>query len=554
MTKHRPSAPEAVAWRLLAGAALAAGLSLASQAWAAQTCTTAAIQAMTSEDAVIDDATPTATPVPHCLINGHIISQNPGPNRINFRLQLPDSGFKNRYYFIGMGGAAGFVPTNSQVPLGSPMTAGFATAGTDTGHEGDTLDWSFVRNNPAKTIDHFHRGAHLTALATQKITKAYYGTDTLYRYISGCSGGGRMGAASVQFHPEDFDGHLIGAPGRGSQTILMFMWVSKAMLREPGAWVSPAKLDMLEAKVTAACDMTDGAKDDVVWWPDRCHYNPAQLQCKGGDQPDCLTGPELKTVQTILAGPRSPKGQITGGMPITNIGSGWKTFLGSTPPPWSQSTKTESLMKSSSGFVMGHVNAKVYFGPDYDFVRDFDFNRQADVDNWWKGVAAQQGFGAPSNADMRAIEKTGHKILWWHGTSDAGPTWDGTLGYFADAKASLGGDAARLAKTAQLYLIPGMLHCGGGTGPNDAPDQLLQTLINWVEKGETPPPVVVHRGPSLVKTAFTPLPGTQVSGVRIGTAAGADREFLLCPFPQRARFNGKAGGELLAANWSCQKP
>jgi feruloyl esterase len=522
------------------------------QASAAKTCTKEAIQGMAPSDAVIDTVASTADPVPHCLIDGHIITQNPGPNRVNFRLQLPDSGFNGRYYFIGMGGAAGFVPTNSQLPPGNPITAGFATAGTDTGHSGDTLDWSFTRTSPAKTVDHFHRAAHVTAVATQQITKRYYGVDKLYRYISGCSGGGRMGMVSSEQHPEDFDGHLIGAPGRSSATILMFMWAAKQMLREPGAWVSPTKLEMLETKVNAACDATDGATDGVVWWPDRCSYDPAQLQCKGKDQPDCLTQPEIKTVKAILAGPRSPKGQITGGMPITNIGSGWRTFVGAVPPPWSESTKPESLAKSSSGFVMGHVISKTHFGPDFDFVRDFDFNDQSDIDAWWAAVE-RIGFGGPHTADLRGIEKQGHKVLWWHGVSDAGPTWDTTLGYFADAQKILGNDAARLARTAQLYLIPGMLHCGGGTGPNDGPDRLLETLINWVEKGQTPGPVVVHRGQT-PKPVFEPLPGTQTSGVRIPAAAGTDREFLLCPYPLRARFNGKAGGEMKAENWSCQRP
>ena len=31
-------------------------------------------------------------------------------------------------------------------------------------------------------------------------------------YFNGCSGGGRMGVAAAENHPEDYDGYLIGAP------------------------------------------------------------------------------------------------------------------------------------------------------------------------------------------------------------------------------------------------------------------------------------------------------------------------------------------------------
>ena len=105
---------------LLAGAA--AGYVSAS-ALAAPTCTVENIQAMVPADTTIKSAEPTAKPVPHCKIDGQIITNNPGPNQVNFRLQLPDKGWTGRYYFIGLGGTAGYVPTDSQIPAGNPLVA-----------------------------------------------------------------------------------------------------------------------------------------------------------------------------------------------------------------------------------------------------------------------------------------------------------------------------------------------------------------------------------------------------------------------------------------------
>jgi len=516
-------------------------------------CTVAVIQAMVAADTVIESAAPTAAPVPHCRIDGYVTTTDPGPNKVRFRLQLPDKGFNGRFIMAGLGGAAGYVPTDMQIPNGNAILAGFAMAGTDTGHSGEMLDWSFIRDNPAQSVDYVHRGGHVSTVAMQKITRDYYAVQKLYRYHSGCSGGGRMGVQAAERHPEDYDGILIGAPGRSTATMLMFMWATKQMAREPGAWLSPAKLGLIEQKVTAQCDALDGAKDSIVQEPGKCHFKPEVLQCKGADGPDCLTAPEIRTFKAIAEGPKYPDGtRITGGMPITNTAAGWMSFLGATPPPWPDSISLKDMARTNAATIMGHVMSKAYFGPDFDYFRDFDFNNQKQFDAWW-AAADRTGFGRPSTADLSGVERANTKIIWWHGVSDAGPTLDTTLGYFRDAQKSLGGSAARLDKVAKLYEVPGMLHCGSGTGPDDVPDQLLQTLIAWTEKGVRPGPVVTGRGPSRAHPIFADKNGPTTSGVLIPTSKGADRDFLLCPAPQVARFNGKAGGENDAANWSCVK-
>jgi feruloyl esterase len=117
---------------------------------------------------------------------------------------------------------------------------------------------------------------------------------------------------------------------------------------------------------------------------------------------------------------------------------------------------------------------------------------------------------------------------------------------------------SQLDAFAKMYFLPGTAHCGGGTGPQDGPDQLLEAVINWVEKGQAPGPVVAHRGKERAHMLFAdPKTGT-VSGVLVPPAAGTARDFLLCPFPQVAKFNSaladKDGAVNEAANWSCQTP
>ena len=69
----------------------------------AATCDGQAIQAMAPADTTITSARLAAEPAAHCRVDGYVTTTDPGPNRNNFRLQLPDEDlWEGRYYFIGM--------------------------------------------------------------------------------------------------------------------------------------------------------------------------------------------------------------------------------------------------------------------------------------------------------------------------------------------------------------------------------------------------------------------------------------------------------------------
>lgn len=518
-------------------------------------CTIERIQAMSPPDTTITMATPTAAPVPHCKVEGYVTTVNPGPNRNHFRLQLPDSGWANRYYFIGMGGSAGYVPTDSQIPAGNPMFGGFAVAGTDTGRQGSMLDWSFL-SDPAKALDHSHRSGHVVAVATQKITREYYGTDKLYRYHSGCSGGGRMGVQAAENHPEDYDGILIGAPGgRSSMVMLKFLHATREMMREPGAWLSPAKLAFADSKVTAACDALDGAKDGIINDHRKCKFDFRKLQCAPGkDGADCLTKPEVTSINAILHGARGADGKLLSEpLPISNM-STWSTFLGMVPPPWKPDTSMQNMAKTASGYVIAHTVAQGYFGQDYDLLKQFDFKDPKQIERWF-AAAKRTGFGYPYSADLRGVQKAGGKILLWGGVSDPCCSDVEFEQYFKDAARITAGGTPKIDDFMSFYRVPGIAHCGGGTGPGDPADRLLVALIDWVEKGIKPQGVVAHRGARAQNLFANPQTGT-VSGVLVPPSQGTSRDFLLCPYPSIATFNGSTAPNAVdeARNWRCRMP
>jgi len=439
---------------------------------------------------------------------------------------------------------------------------GFAVAGTDTGHRGDLLDWRFLAD-PVKTLDHRDRGGHVTTVATQAITKAYYGVSKMFRYHTGCSGGGRMGGEAITRHPEDYDGVLLGDGRVNTLTRLgagmyKFIHSSQVLNREPGAWLSPAKLQMVDRKVTAACDMTDGAKDDIVWDHRACRFDFNRLRCKAGDGPECLTGPEITSIRQLLEGPRGPKGEkLAEGWPITNM-SMWAMFLGQQPPPWTTSATPQNMMKASAGYIIAATRGSGFFGPDFDPLK-FDIRNQANIDRWEALSRAQQFEGSP---DLTPLEKTGGKVMLFVGVSSPCCSNLEMENYVAKVTREQG--AARVSRYMAMYQFPGVGHCSGGPGPQDGIDVVLEELVRWVEEGRQPGPVVAHKGADRTRFMFAanadvPMVPKELTGDRplpTPPVTGPSRDFLLCPYPQKSVFDrSKAnvpGAVLEAANWSCR--
>jgi feruloyl esterase len=67
--------------------------------------------------------------------------------------------------------------------------------------------------------------------------------------------------------------------------------------------VIPAnKLPMVHNAVLEACDAMDGVMDGIIENPLKCKFDYAQLTCKNGDGPDCLT-PGQVTAAKLLTSP-----------------------------------------------------------------------------------------------------------------------------------------------------------------------------------------------------------------------------------------------------------
>lgn len=504
-------------------------------------CNVGVIQSFADSDTTIVSAQTQTLPALHCRIDGYVTTTNPGPNKVNFALQLPvKQAWNNRFYFIGLGGSGGHVPTESQYPSGNPITKGFAVAGTDKGHQGSSSDWSFA-NDPAKALDDAHRGAHVTTIAAQRLTKGYYGAQKMYRYHSGCSGGGQMGIQAMQIYPQDYDGVLLGWPGGrpadpNKVGVVDHAVFVREMTRERGSWVSPDKLNFVQERVLERCDITDGAKDGTVWDARLCNLDVASLQCKNGDGANCLTKPEIKSIKNILRETSAP---------LTNI-AGWTWYLGRVPPPWSFDPKAnprETIRHSSLSYVLVNGWAReILKQPDRDIVKTPLTKKEM----WTilEARAARAGTVPYGKVGLEDYARAGGKAIFYVGEGDIGSSSQAQEQYFLDMNEKVG--AQSVDAMAKLYTVPAWGHCSGTQGPIDAADHLLEALINWVERGSEPAAVETHRGADdRINLAFQSLEDLRKKLKQEGFAEVAGdpagikpaRDFLLCPFPLVSIFN-----------------
>ena len=174
-------------------------------------CKTEPTKAVTCETATIVDL-PEVTIVsitqeehmsPHCKVAGVI------GNGIKFELLLPHD-WNGKFVMGGGGGYAGSV-INTALAYGV-VQKGYATVGTDTGHEGHPLSGSWALNNPEAIVNFGHLAVHRTAITAKAIIKEYYKKEINYSYFFGCSRGGGQALMEAQRYPDDFDGIVSGAP------------------------------------------------------------------------------------------------------------------------------------------------------------------------------------------------------------------------------------------------------------------------------------------------------------------------------------------------------
>jgi feruloyl esterase len=422
---------------------------------------------------------------------------------IKFEVWMPAKDWNGKFQGVGNGGWAGSI---SYRALGIALQHNYATASTDTGHEGNGRNALFAIGHPEKIIDFGYRAVHEMTVQAKAIIAAYYGTGPRLSYWNGCSTGGRQGLMEAQRFPRDYNGIAAGAPPANRIHLLFAnIWIAKATLVDPASFIPPSKYPLIHAAAIKACDTLDGIADGIINDPTRCHFDPAVLTCQAADAPDCLTPAQVKAAGLIYTSPVDPR---TGKpiFPALEPGSelGWADQAGGPHP---------------REISLSYFRDVLFKNPLWDF-RTLNFDRDvtlADQDD--------RGVTNAINPNLGPFQSAGGKLLLYQGWSDNQVAPLGIVNYYQDVVAKMGGEA-RTGSFARLFMVPGMGHCGGGPG-TDVFDK-VGVIEQWVEHGTAPDKIIASHLTKGVEDMTRPL----------------------CPYPEVARWKG-SGSTNDHANFVC---
>src|SRR5262245_17763678 len=222
---------------------------------------------------------------------------------IRVEVWLPQSGWNHKLQASGNGGLGGAIPYG---PMAASVKAGYAAAGTDTGHVGGNAD--FVAGHPEKLVDFGHRAIHEMTVTAKTLVTRHYDSPPARAYFYSCSTGGRQALIEAQQYPDDFDGIVAGDPSWDQMRLYAArVWLNSYVNRSPAAVIPANKYPAIHGAVLAKCDALDGVKDGVIEDPAKCSFDVATLTCNGDDRADCLTKDQVETANAMMRPIRDPQ-------------------------------------------------------------------------------------------------------------------------------------------------------------------------------------------------------------------------------------------------------
>jgi len=481
----------------------------------------AELASWTSDVVVIDQAevVPASDSNPaHCKVAGTIGAE------VHFELLLPEhDAWNGRFVMGGGGGFVGSVQNHAMGPMagGNGLQRGFATVGTDTGHQGSGIDAGWALDNDERELNFGSRAVHRTTEVAKALIADFYAREISYSYFIGCSRGGGQAMIEAQRFPDDYDGIVSMAPAIAWPQIgAGFLQNVQKLYPDPSDLATPVvtaeNRALLEREVLRRCDGIDGVEDGVLNDPRACDFDPAGLSCTGAANLDCLTNEQLEAVTTIYSGPTIDGEQVYAGFPLggENDRGGWDTWI-----TGGENAIAPGVPSLQWAFGTEMYKYLVFDDPEFDYAT-YDF------ENWHADIATADAVLSATETDLSGLRESGGKLLFWQGWSDPALTALGLIEYY-EAVEAVDPDVRDYSR---LFLAPGVLHCSGGRGPDRV--DLLSAVVDWVEGGEAPERLLASK--------------VDAEGATVMTRP-------LCCYPEVAVWDG-VGDTDDASSFRCQPP
>lgn len=430
-----------------------------------------------------------ATPA-YCKLVGRIAPVNASAPPIVFQINLPAQ-WNGRTVQYGGGGFNGVLITAVGLPpahpfdVASPLAQGFATVGTDSGHQNapGVAPQAFAMNDEA-LLNFAHASYKKVRDVSVAMTQRAYGRAPYKLYFMGSSEGGREALVMAQRYPADFDGIFSRVPVI-NWTGLQHVGLRDGLAARGDGWLSPAHTQLVHNAVLAACDAADGLVDGLVANPVGCRqrFDVTQLRCKAAPASTCLSDAQIKAVQTLQSplrfgfdlanGVRDYPGRGPSGeaLPANGPTGGWQAWWLGTAAPALPPVPANGIAWQYGGGAIQYFYAR---------------NAQADLlaykpEAHEARVREVSALMDATNPDLSAFAARGGKLVMLENMADYAQSPYAGVAYFESVQAKMGQSATE--RFARLYSAPGVDHVGSGAPGNV---DMLTVLTQWVETNKAP--------------------------------------------------------------------
>ena len=492
---------------------------------------------------------------PYCTVNGSMapVDRSPTAKPINFQVALPST-WSGRAAQLGGGGMNGSIPGLT----GSPFGQGFATYGSDSGHQagggggggrrgagggrgapagganaGTPDDWALndeaIRNLGYLQLKKTHDAAMV-------LVERMYGARPTYNYFVGSSQGGREALTVAQRYPQDYDGVAANVPIVGFSSLMLSRALNRIQEMPLERWVTGAKINAIRGEFMRQCDALDGLADGIInnYMACRDLFDVTQGQpgrrpwatkrCAGNTDPNpadtsaaaCLTDGQISTLEWVYT--RYPAsvlahGATTFGMWVPNTDPGGSgiiantRFLGQEGAAANAGRYTWMGQLGVTGFLMKNLEANAL---------DYTESKYADRRRELSSILDS------TNPDLSAFQKRGGKMIVAIGTNDTLASPGAQLDYYKSVIDRMG--RSNVDAFARFFVLPqaghgltGNSYTTNGEGTAQEARQIpssfdrVTLLIDWVEKGVAP-------GKSIKVT-------------------GGGRSLPMCSYPEYPKYN-----------------
>ncbi|KAJ5226094.1 hypothetical protein N7468_007319 [Penicillium chermesinum] len=427
--------------------------------------------------------------------------------------------YNGRFLSTGNGGLSGCI---QYYDLDYASQFGFATVGANNGHNG-TSGKPFY-HHPEVLKDFAYRSLHTGVVVGKELTKQFYDEGFNKSYYLGCSTGGRQGWKSIQRYPSDFDGVVAGAPAINFSNLISWSARFYSILgsNTSDTYLTPDEWSLVHDEILRQCDTLDGAKDGIIEDPDLCRPILQTLICAADAKQtsSCLSSAQVHAAEQAFSPLYGTNGDLLYPrmQPGSEILASWIMYNGEPFP-----------------FSLDWFRYVVYDDPSWS--GNFTVKDAA-------AALAQNPYNIQTwEGDIRPFQKTGGKILHYHGMQDELISSEDSKLYYSHVAEAMGQSPSELDDFYRFFPISGMSHCANGDGASaigqgtqtyassDPESNVLMAMVKWVEEGVAP---------------------ETVRGAKLSAGPGSQAEYWRkhCRWPRRNFFKGP-GNYTDESAWQC---